>query len=48
MMSKIKLKGKGICEFGCVSGRILNVNRRRAREGVALLESLEVRECVVE
>ena len=42
------MKGKGECEFGCVSGRMSGVTRGRVREGVALMVSLAVRQCVAE
>ena len=36
---------KGESEFGCMSGKMLDVNRGKTGEGVALLVSLEVRLC---
>uniref|UniRef100_A0A8C8DHP6 ribonuclease H n=1 Tax=Oryzias sinensis TaxID=183150 RepID=A0A8C8DHP6_9TELE len=47
-LSETKMKGKGECVFGSVSGRMSGVESGRAREGVALLVSCEVRRCVVE
>ena len=38
-MSKTKLEGKDECIFECMSARILNANKERVREGVALLMS---------
>ena len=43
-VSETKVKGKGEHEFGCVSGRMSGVTRGRAREGVALIVSLVVRQ----
>ena len=39
------MKGKSECEFGPMSGKMSGVNRGRARKGVALLVSPEVRVC---
>ena len=47
-LSEPKLKGKGNCKFGCVSGWMSGVTRGRAKEGVALMVSLALRLCVVE
>ena len=46
-LNETKMKGKGECEFGCVKGRKSGVEGR-AREGVAMIVSLEVEKCVVE
>ena len=47
-LSETKMKGKGECQFGCVSGRRSGVDRGRAREGVAILVSARVLQCVQE
>ena len=40
VLNETKLKGKGDCEFGCVSGRMSGVTRGKTREGVKLMVSL--------
>lgn len=47
-LNETKMKGKGECKFGSVNGRRSGVDGGRAREGVVILMSEEVRECVVE
>ena len=45
-LSETKLKGKGEVDFGGVGGRSSGVENGRAKEGVAILVSEEVRGCV--
>ena len=40
VLSETKLKGKGEVMFGEVVGSVSGVRGRRAREGVALLQSM--------
>ncbi len=47
-LSETKMKGKGETEFGSVGERTTGVNRRRAKDGVALLVSPEVQHGVRE
>ena len=47
-LSETKMRGKGEVVFGGVGGRSSGVENGRAKEGVALLVSEEVRGCVVE
>ena len=47
-LSETKMRGKGEVEFGSVFGRRSGVIRGRAREGVALLVSQEVKQRVIE
>ena len=47
-LCETKMKGKGDCDFGRVSGRISGVVRGRAREGVAILVSQFIADKVVE
>ena len=47
-LSETKMRGKGEVEFGSVYGRRSGISRGRAREGVALLVSTEVRRKVIE
>ena len=48
VLCETKLKEKGGCEFGCVSGRLSGVTRESARKEVALMVNVSVRQCVVE
>ena len=47
-LSETKMKGKGEVVFGGVGGRRSGVEDGRAREGVAILLSEEIRKCVTE
>ena len=47
-ISETKMRGKGEVVFGGVGGRSSGVENGRAREGVAILLSEEVRRCVTE
>ena len=47
-LSETKLKGKGECEFGAVSGRKSGVEEGRAREGVVLILSDRLASSVTE
>lgn len=47
-LSETKMKGQGESMFGDVKGRISGVMNGRAREGVGMLLSDRVLECVVE
>ena len=47
-LSETKVKGKGECMFGRVTGRMSGVDGGRAREGVGLILSEEVLQCVSE
>ena len=48
-LSETKMKGQGECDFGGVGGRYTGVDvNERAREGVAILVSEEVKEWLTE
>ena len=47
-LSETKVKGKGECMFGSVTGRVSGVDGGRAREGVGIIVSEEVLQCVSE